>query len=338
MKKKTLMALSGILFFIFHSVIFCCNVVVYAQTNNNIPVPKLVTFLTATFTTSIIRTEKGAINFLHVEGSIINEGTGTAFNCDLRIMSHTNSGITYTDYYSFNPLQPGQSTYVDTNIFHDNLTSWEIIPECTERPLWFSGLIIISPSNQTYSYSLLTLSVSTKTQQGIDVDIYMNYSLDGKYQDRILTTRQIEPISATFTGATGKVVNVSSFQYPLVTAGNVTLPSLSEGIHNVTVYAKYMYPSYVNPPAIYTSYESSTVYFTVNSGLNTAVETPTPSPSPSPTEQPTLEPTVMPSASPMGPYSPIDPYIIWIPILIAAIIVIAALVYVKKNKRNPDAP
>jgi len=56
----------------------------------------------------------------------------------------------------------------------------------------------------------------------------------------------------------------------MVTEGNVTLPNLSEGIHNVTVYAKYDYPSYVAPPLIFTSYENSTVNFTIDLNPNTA--------------------------------------------------------------------
>jgi hypothetical protein len=233
-------------------------------------VPKLVTLLSATFTTSIIRTEKGAINFLHIQGAVINEGTSTAYNCDLKVTSHTNSGTIYTDYYTFNALVPGANLYVDTNIFHDNLTSWEIIPECTQRPLWLPGIILTSPSNNTYSSNLLTLNVSTKTQQGIDVVISMNYSIDGKNEGTIPTTTKIEPINSTFTDATGAVIYVPSIQFPMVTEGNVTLPNLSEGIHDVTVYAKYDYPSYVAPPLIFTSYENSTVNFTIDLNPNTA--------------------------------------------------------------------
>jgi hypothetical protein len=97
-------------------------------------VPKLVTFIGATFTTSIIRTEKGALNFLHVVGAVINEGNSTAYNCALKIKSRTTNGTAYTDYYGFAALLPGESVQIDINIFHDDLANWVITPEWTNSP------------------------------------------------------------------------------------------------------------------------------------------------------------------------------------------------------------
>jgi hypothetical protein len=77
---------------------------------------------------------------------------------------------------------------------------------------------------------------------------------------------------------------------------------------------------------------------------------PTPSVPPTPTQKPTpehttepsspesMQPTQEPTTSPKPNSPTINPYLILIPVLIAVVAVIAALVYVKKNKRNSDAP
>lgn len=138
----------------------------------------------------------------------------------------------------------------------------------TQRPLFFSGINIVSPSNSTYSSNMLTLNVTTKALQGIDINILMNYSIDGKHEGIIPTTTKIEPINATITYANGTTTFGPSIQSPNVTKGYVTLPKLPEGTHNITVYAKYDYPNtnrFVTPyPGTITYFENSTVCFIID--------------------------------------------------------------------------
>ncbi len=138
----------------------------------------------------------------------------------------------------------------------------------TERPLFFSGIDIVSPSNGTCSSNLLTLNVTSKALQGININIVMNYSIDGECRGIIATTTKMEPILATITYANGTTTTGPSIQSPNVTRGYVTLPNFSEGTHYITVYAQYDYPNtnrFVTPyPGTITYFENSTVYFTVD--------------------------------------------------------------------------
>ena len=118
---------------------------------------------------------------------------------------------------------------------------------------FFSGINIISPSNSTYSSSLLTLNVSVTTLGGSNLKISMNYSLDGTYNQTIPVTIQYP------TG--------NSFMLALHT-GLANLPALPEGSHNITVYVEYEYPNnnkFVTPfPGTVTQFYDSVVYFTIS--------------------------------------------------------------------------
>jgi hypothetical protein len=127
-------------------------------------------------------------------------------------------------------------------------------------PPFISGIDIASPSNSTYSSSLLTLNVSVTTLGGSNLKISMNYSLDGTYNQTIPVTIQYP------TG--------NSFMLALHT-GLADLPALPEGSHNITVYVEYEYPNnnrFVNEPDTITAFYNSTVYFTV--GNNSEQEIP----------------------------------------------------------------
>jgi hypothetical protein len=128
-------------------------------------------------------------------------------------------------------------------------------------PPFFSGIDIASPSNSTYSSSLLTLNVSVTTLGGSNIKISMNYSLDGTHNQTI-------PIAIQYP--TG-----NSFMLALHT-GLVNLPALPEGSHNITVYVEHEYPNYnkyVSPfPETITQFYDSTVYFTI--GTNSEQEIP----------------------------------------------------------------
>ena len=72
-------------------------------------------------------------HFLYIEGTVTNTGNGTAYNCELKIIVNTSSE-TFTYYYRFSSLAPGEHTDVDTTLYYNNVVSWEIIPECTNTP------------------------------------------------------------------------------------------------------------------------------------------------------------------------------------------------------------
>jgi hypothetical protein len=107
-------------------------------------------------------------------------------------------------------------------------------------PLGIFG--ITSPSNKTYSSSTLTLEVNGKVIVGTNVELIMTYSLDG--QERIPLQIETQPASP------GDIL-IGAIN------GSVTLPQLSEGSHNITVFGDLE----VNGPHL----SQITVYFTVNS-------------------------------------------------------------------------
>ena len=97
--------------------------------------PYLVTALGATFTWSYSESARyGMLYYLYVEGTVTNTGTGTAYNCALKVTMNTTDGVSFTEYYRFNALAPGEIEIVDTHFYHDHLQSWTIIPEYTNNP------------------------------------------------------------------------------------------------------------------------------------------------------------------------------------------------------------
>ena len=88
-----------------------------------------------------------------------------------------------------------------------------------ESPL--SNFVITSPSNRTYSSNILNLNVTGQMMRASNVELFMNYSLDG--QDNI-------PIPVSV-----KARSLDD-QYMGVISGLVTLPKLSEGSHSITVF------------------------------------------------------------------------------------------------------
>jgi hypothetical protein len=97
--------------------------------------PYLVTALGATFTWSYSESARyGMLHYLYVQGTVTNAGNGTAYNCALKVVMNIASGLSITDYYRFNALAPGETENVDTHFYYDNLQSWTITPECTNKP------------------------------------------------------------------------------------------------------------------------------------------------------------------------------------------------------------
>ncbi len=84
-----------------------------------------------------------------------------------------------------------------------------------------SFFVITSPSNITYSSNILNLNVTGQMMRASNVELFMNYSLDG--QDSI-------PIPVSVHA------HSSDDQYMGVISGFVALPKLSEGSHKLTVF------------------------------------------------------------------------------------------------------
>ena len=83
-----------------------------------------------------------------------------------------------------------------------------------------SKVNIVSPSNSTYTSSLLTLKANVTTLGGSNIKTSMSYSLDG-------TSNQTLPITIEYPAG-------NSFTMALH-VGLVELPALREGSHNITV-------------------------------------------------------------------------------------------------------
>ncbi len=79
---------------------------------------------------------------------------------------------------------------------------------------------ITSPANTTYNPNVLTLSVGGQVIIGSNIYLTMKYSLDGK---------ETRPLPVTVQTRNGSLVGSIT--------GSVTLPQLSDGAHNVTVFA-----------------------------------------------------------------------------------------------------
>jgi hypothetical protein len=120
---------------------------------------------------------------------------------------------------------------------------------------FFSGINIISPSNgSTYNVGLLILNVNLTTIGGSNIQVSMNYSLDGTFNNSIPLTIQY-PRGNSFILA--------------LHIGSANLPALSEGTHTLIVFSKIEVTDATINGIVYSKYiqlNNSTVYFTVNDG------------------------------------------------------------------------
>jgi hypothetical protein len=127
-----------------------------------------------------------------------------------------------------------------------------------------SPINITSPSNNTYSSSLLTLNITFKLVSNLDrTNITIFYSVDGKDNVTIPVSGTFVPIEVTRTYENGTTETVISsfFSYYVIT-GCVALPELPEGLHEITVYGEYEHVGGSN----FNVFDSSTVYFTIDDG------------------------------------------------------------------------
>ena len=122
---------------------------------------------------------------------------------------------------------------------------------------------IIFPTNITYTSNILILNVSTTYLLGPE---YANlcYSIDETNNVSIPLTGTQKPRKITRTYENGTIVIVNStLNVPFILNGETTLSGLSEGNHNLVVYANYTANTDIG-------YDESTVYFTIDTGLETA--------------------------------------------------------------------
>lgn len=103
-----------------------------------------------------------------------------------------------------------------------------------------SRIKIESPSNGVYSSNTLVLNVSCKFLLGPKY-ASMSYSLDGKENFTLPISATIEPVEATRTYENGTTVTLNTtFMVPYTLRGEAVLADLSEGAHQITVYARYV--------------------------------------------------------------------------------------------------
>ena len=126
-----------------------------------------------------------------------------------------------------------------------------------------SPLTINSPSNSTYSSSLLTLNITVKTLVNPSAsNITMVYSIDGATNTTISIESTRVPLWVDITYANGTTTKGISISSPYLITAIADLPELSEGSHNLTIYAKYELSSSDRD----IGFDEKTVYFTIDDG------------------------------------------------------------------------
>ena len=119
-----------------------------------------------------------------------------------------------------------------------------------------SPITIMSPLNTTYISRLLELNVTFRLGL-VPSSANLTYSLDDQPVETLPLTATFFPVQATTTYANGTTANITSiFSYYIMT-GRVVLPTLPDGSHHISVYARY------HENSIYAT-DGATVYFTIN--------------------------------------------------------------------------
>ncbi len=150
-----------------------------------------------------------------------------------------------------------------------------------------SALNITSPTSGTYNSQLLTLNLTAKSfLDSAKANITMQYSIDGAANKTLQVQSVPVPIETEVTDANGtKYKGISIMSYYLITS-YATLPELSEGTHNITVYAKYDFPN------SNIGLDSKTVNFTVNGDAADNIDA-----------SQTVDPTAAPPSQPSVDYA-----------------------------------
>ena len=88
-----------------------------------------------------------------------------------------------------------------------------------DQPLSF--FTITCPANTTYSSNTLTLNITGQVIRASNIELFMNYSIDGQETVPFPVIEQARSLNDQYVG---------------VLTGTITLPNMSNGIHNVTVF------------------------------------------------------------------------------------------------------
>jgi hypothetical protein len=122
---------------------------------------------------------------------------------------------------NFNPTASATPTASPSPSQSPSLISWSTASASFH--LFRSTFVIASPTNRTYNSDILTLNVTGLAMRAGNIELFMNYSLDGQ---------NCVPIPVVFQ-ARGP-----DDQYMGVITGLVALPKLSDGSHSITVFGK----------------------------------------------------------------------------------------------------
>ena len=120
-----------------------------------------------------------------------------------------------------------------------------------------SGIYVKSPTNNTYTTSLLTLNASVNALVARNIKISMTYSLDGMPNNTLPTT-----------------IHSLEHSFQAIILGTADLPPLSFGSHNITVYTKYEVHDATMGGVYYSKYvyyDNNTVYFTISTNSESKI-------------------------------------------------------------------
>lgn len=130
-----------------------------------------------------------------------------------------------------------------------------------------SPLSIDSPVNTTYSTNKVCLNVTVKSLVKNVADTTMMYSIDGNDNVTIPTSENLVPVWADVTyanGTTAKAISSNLSYYSI--SGYAEFENLSQGRHNLTVFARYDVYSMQK-----IAFDNKTVYFNVDNGSSPIV-------------------------------------------------------------------
>ena len=113
-----------------------------------------------------------------------------------------------------------------------------------DEPLSFFA--ITSPSNATYSSNILSLNITGQVIRANNIELFMNYSIDGQESLPFPVIEQPRSLNDPYVG---------------IITETITLQKLSEGSHNITVFAN-LKANDLDHLA------QAKVYFTINSKLD----------------------------------------------------------------------
>ncbi len=174
---------------------------------------------------------------------------------------------------------------------------------------------IVSPTNTTYDAGTLMLNVSVRSMATSIYSSEIVYSIDGAENVSLPLASTFVPVQVTRTYANGTTETAVSqtASYYLI-SGEMVLPELSEGEHNLTVFAAYECNSSISfswPDLM----DKQSVNFTINNPSATLTETDVP------LENQQIHPT--PNTN------------MWVALTVAGLIIVAAVLVALRKRKIP---